>query len=472
MPIGVEKTEIYRILGIKAPPLGLAWIAAVLEREGIEVKVIDAPTIGLSEQEFMKIIDTWSPDIVGISSLTPTIYLAYRTAKITKDVDSNIKVIIGGPHATFMWSDILAECPYIDYVVIGEGEYTALELVKTLEKNGDVSNVRGIAYRNKDSRPVFTGIRPLIKNLDELPPPARHLLPMDKYTLFGKPIRIAHIMASRGCPYGCAFCSTSYFFGRRVRFRSPELVAEEIEECICKYKTKAVVFTDDEFTINHRWLLKFLNELKERKLDIKWSCGSRVDTVNKEILKHMVNSGCTGIYYGVESGSQEILDKIGKKITLKQAEDAIKSSKELGIMTVATFILGLPWETIDDMKKTASFALKLDPDYAQFTAATPYPGTPLFQIAKNDNLIVDWDWSHWTTLRPVMRGYNFTVQDVERMLNYAYRYFYLRAKFIIRQLKRGVFKDMLKVLYRNLVKPSMDTLVSVFKKILGLHTSI
>ena len=471
-PLGIEKTELYRVLGIKAPPLGLAWIAAVLEKEGIDVKVIDAPTIGLSEQEFMRIVDMWSPDIVGITSLTPTIYLAYRTAEITKTVDPNIKVIIGGPHATCMWFDVLNECPYIDYVVVGEGEYTALELVKALERNGDVSSVKGIAFRNKNGNPVFTGVRPLIKDLNKLPLPARHLLPMDKYTLFGKPIRIAHIMASRGCPYGCAFCSTSYFFGRKVRFRSPELVAEEVEECVHKYRAKIIVFTDDEFTINHKWLLKFINELRERKLDIKWSCGSRVDTVNKDILRKMISSGCTGIYYGVESGSQEILNKIGKRITLKQAEDAIRSSKELGIMTVATFMLGLPWETIDDMKKTVNFALKLDPDYAQFTVATPYPGTSLFQIAKNDNLIVDWDWSHWTTLRPVMRGYSFTIQDVQEMLRYAYKSFYLRVRFLVRQLKRGVFRDILRILYRNLIKPSMNKLSMTFKKILELHISL
>ena len=465
VPPGVEKTELYRNLGVRGPPLGLAWIAAVLEQYGYEVRILDSPTEGLSEDEFRKILQSWNPDLVGISSLTPTIYLAYNAAKIVKDVNREIKVVIGGPHATFMWKEVLEECPYIDYVVIGEGEYTTLDLVKALERKEKLSKVRGLAFRNEEGTPVRTESRPLIKNLNELPPPARHLLPMDKYTFLGKPISIIHVMASRGCPYGCIFCSTSYFFGRRVRFRSPKLVADEIEDAVYKYKTNIVTFSDDEFTINHKWLLEFLDELKKRKLDLSWSCGSRVDTVNREILRKMYEAGCNAIYYGVESGSQETLNKIGKRITIEQAEKCMRITKETGIpYIVGTFVLGFPWETIDDMKNTVKFAIKLDPNYAQFTIATPYPGTPLYEVAKRENLIEDRDWSHYTTLRPVMRGYYFLTRDLTKMLTYAYRKFYLRARFLWRQVRTGVFRDLFRIITKNLIVPAFKSTFSYFRE--------
>jgi len=454
VPPGCDKLEVYQVMGLRAPPLGLAWIASVLERRGHEVKIVDSPTLGLSIGDFVKIVESWSPDVVGLSSLTPTIRLAYKAAKAVKAVDEDIKVVVGGVHATFMWREVLEECPYVDYVVLGEGEETMSQLIEALEKEAKPRGISGIALRNESGEAVMTGPwRPV--DLERLPPPARHLLPMDRYTVFDKPVRVVHIMASRGCPYGCIFCATSYYFGRRVRFRRVEQVLDEMAECIDKYKTKTFAFTDDELTINGRWFDSFLKGLRERGLDIRWTCGSRVDSVDERLLARMFSSGCTTIYFGVESGSQETIDKIGKRIDLRQAEKVFEAIRKVGGSAVATFILGFPWETVDDMKKTIKFALKLDPDYAQFTYATPYPGTPLYEMAKEHDLIVDHDWSHYTTVRPVMRGFHFGIEEVEALFKEAYTKFYVRLKFLARQIRLGLFKDFLKTIFNNIVLPRL-----------------
>jgi len=454
VPPGIENLEIYKIAGVRAPPLGLAWIAAVLEQEGYDVSIIDSPTLQLSEQDFIYMLRKEKPDVVGITSITPTIYKAYRAAEIIKEIYPEIPIVVGGPHVTFMYDEALSK-KYIDFVVLGEGEYTMLELVKTLERHGVnyeiLKSVKGIAFKMPSGETVITPPRPPIHDLNKLPKPARHLLPMDKYTFLNKPVRILHVMASRGCPYGCVYCSTSYFWGRRVRFRDPELVVDEIEEGVYKYKVSHIAFTDDEFTIIKPWVLKFVEEVKRRKLDISFSCGSRVDHVDDEILKSLKSVGCSALYFGVESANQESLDRIGKRITVSQVIKAFEKSKNAGIEAVGSFILGFPWETIDDMKRTIKFSMKLKPSYAQFTVLTPYPGTPIFKIALKDKLIEDWNWENYTTLRAVMRGYHFTRKQLQKMLTYAYRKFYARLGFLWEQIKKKRLLIILGVIKNNIL---------------------
>ncbi len=460
LPPGVHKLEIYRITGMKAPPLGLASIAALLEQNGYKVKIIDSPTLEIESDEWLKEVKSWSPDVVGLSLLTPLAPKGYEAIKLLKEERPDIPVIVGGPHPSFMYEEAISNGA--DIVVRGEGEITTLELIKTIEKKGldsdSLKNIKGIAFR-KNGKIIATPPRPIIRNLDELPWPARHLLPMDRYTLFGKPIRVAHIMASRGCPYGCIYCTTSYFWGRMVRFRSAKNVAEEIEYLVDKYHAKYIAFADDELAINKRFVREFVREMKERGLDLPFACGARVDHVDKEFMKFLFENNCVTIYFGVESASQKTLDRIGKRITLEQIEKAFQWKKELGGFAVGSFILGFPWETLDDMKKTVEFAIRLDPDYAQFTALTPYPGTPLFEYAKRHNLIEDWNWEHYTTIRPVMRGFNFTREQLGKMVTYAYRKFYLRLSFISRELRRGRLKDLLGILAREATRYLKDVVV-------------
>jgi len=452
LPPSIYDLEIYKITGINAPPLGLATIAAVLENAGYEVKIIDTPTLKMDFPEWLSEVKAWKPDVVGFSMLTPAAPKGYEAAKLVKrELGDDVVVIAGGTHVTPMYEEALRNG--IDVVVRGEGELTTLDLIRVLENHGlsasELKKVRGIAFK-EDGKTVITPTRPFIRNLDELPWPARHLLPMDKYTLFNKPIRLAHVMASRGCPYGCVYCITSYFWGRRIRFRSAKNVADEVQYLVEKYGAKQVVFSDDELAVNRKFVYDFVKELKERGLDVPFSCGSRVDHVDKNYLKFLYDNGCNAIYFGVESGSQATIDKIGKKITLEQAEKAFRWVKELGGFASGAFILGFPWETINDMKQTVDFAIKLDPSYAQFTVLTPYPGTPLYNYALQHNLIEDWNWEHYTTVKPVMRGFRFTKEQAGKMLVYAYRKFYVRFGFIAREIRAGRFKDIASIITKEL----------------------
>ena len=450
VPPGIEHLEIYRIAGVRAPPLGLAWIAAVLENDGHEVSIIDSPTLSLSVDDFIRRIKAFKPDLVGFTAITPTIYKAYSAARIVKQIYPDIPVIIGGPHVTFMYEEALSK-PYIDVVICGEGEYTTLELVNKVEKYGfrhDIlKDIRGIAYRY-NGKIIVTKARPLIKNLDDLPKPARHLLPIDRYTLLDKPIKVFHIMASRGCPYGCIYCSTSYFWGRKVRFRNVDLIIDEIRDAVEKYKIRNIVFTDDELTINKKWIFKLCNKIRREKLDISFGAGSRVDRGSLDCLYALKQAGCETVYYGVESGSEYTLRKIGKGITINMIEKAFENTKKLGIETVGSFILGFPWESLRDMTNTIKFSIKLKPNYAQFTVLTPYPGTPIFYQAKKEGLIEDFNWEHYTTLKAVMRGYKFTREMLQKMLTKAYREFYLRMSFMLEQV----------------IKKRIDVILSILKK--------
>ena len=448
---GLRQLEIYQSIGVRAPPLGLAYIASVLEEAGHKVSIIDASTLGLSVEETAKMALSNKPDIIGISAVTPTAKGAYSLAKIIKEKDPTLKIVMGGPHVSFLYTEALTNGA--DYVVMGEGERTTLELIEFIESFGDSIepvNVKGLAYRDKDGQVKLTAPRPLIRDLDSLPEPARHLLPMDKYTLFDKPIKIIHVMASRGCPYGCIYCSTSYFWGRRYRIRSPSKVAEEVERSTEKYRTNIIVFSDDELTLLPQWVDSFVNEIKSRGLDITFTCGSRVSSVSKEMLIKLKRAGCTTIYYGIESYKDEDIEKIGKRITISQAIKAVSWSKEAGIETAGSFILGFPWQTVEDMEKTIGFSIKLGVDYAQYTVATPYPGTPLYRMAKENGLIEIYDWDYYTTVYPVMRGYSFTREEAGKMLKKAYRRFYLRPTFIISQARKGRLRTLLDIVARAL----------------------
>ncbi|RLF21885.1 MAG: B12-binding domain-containing radical SAM protein [Thermoprotei archaeon] len=441
LPPCIHELEVYKSVGAWAPPLGLAYIAAVLENHGHEVRIIDTAITKLDLPKFIHEVKSWRPDVVGLSLLTPTAPKGYLAIKRLKTILPDVPIVVGGVHPTFMYEEALKEGA--DIVVRGEGEYTMLEIVNIIEEEGlnDVAlkHIPGIAFRNRYGKVIVTGLRPPIRDLDRLPWPARHLLPMDKYMVLGRNIRVAHVIASRGCPYNCSFCVSPRFWGNTLRLRSPDKVADEVEYLVDKYKINHVVFADDDLTIRRDFLPGLISEFKKRGLDVNFSCGARINHVNKEFLRYLFRSGCFILYFGVESGSDKTLRRINKGFTSDQALRVFRWIKEVKGSAVASFMIGFPWETLSDMKNTIKFALKIDPDYAQFSIVTPYPGTPLFDYAIKENLIVDRNWEHYTCLKPVMRGFYFKPSDVARMLQYAYLRFYLRPKFLLREMIRREF---------------------------------
>ena len=427
--------EASSVLGITVPPLGLAYLAAVLERGGHSVRIIDAQALGILLPQIKREIERDQPDIVGVTSTTPTMREALAIVEATKEACPGAITVVGGPHVTFLPAETLRECPQLDVVCVGEGERTMHELTQTIERKASLANVRGIVYRSGDHI-VKTPPQPLIDDLDSLPFPARHLLPMDRYTILGKKSLIGHIMTSRGCPFNCTFCASSLLFGKRFRGRSPKNVVDEIEQVVSKYNPGSIEFSDDEFTLDRKRAEDICEEIKRRGLGILWACSSRVDTVSRELLRKMRAAGCFLIYYGVESGSQRILNLVRKGTRIKRVIDAIKWTKEVGIETLASYIIGFPGETKEDIEKTITFAKRLSTDYAQFSLATPYPGTELYDSAKEKGLLLTEDWSQYTAGKPIILNNDCSKEDLMRLLTKAYKSFYLSPRILLRHLRK------------------------------------
>ncbi|MEM3897481.1 MAG: radical SAM protein [Nitrososphaerota archaeon] len=419
------------ILGASGPPLGLAYLAAVAEEQGWKVRIIDGLTEGLSMQDIAGIIRSLQPEVAGITATTPAIYDAYEIARIVKEHSPNSLVLLGGPHATFMAHEVLEECPYIDVVVRGEAEETLKEILERIERGGDLSGVAGITYRAGD-RIRENPPRGLIDDLDSLPIPAYNLLPMEKYVV--DRVRYAAIVTSRGCPYGCIFCSSSLQFGKRWRAHSPERVLEELMILRYDYGAREIEFLDDTFTLKMSRAEEISRMIVSEGLDISWSASSRVNTFSRSLGEDMRRAGAHTIYFGIESGSDKTLRLIGKGITRRQAMDAVKAARNSGLNALGSFIIGFPHEGEEDIRATIRFADKVGVDLAQFTIATPYPGTRLWEMAVKENLLLTRNWRKFTTLDVVMRSLYLTPERIKKLLLWAYITFYLNPRRVLRDI--------------------------------------
>ena len=435
-------SAIKAIIGTTGPPLGLAYLASMV-RDEHDVKIVDSLAENLTYNDVKKIIKNYDPDLIGITATTSMVPDAYAVAKMAKRYNENVKIVMGGPHVTFTPERTLHECPCIDYVVRGEGEITFKELVKSLESGENVKNVEGLSFR-KDGVVVNNPPRPLIKDVDTIPIPSYDLLPMDKYVVDG--IKFGTIMTSRGCPFNCAFCSSSLQFGKRWRGHSDKRVIEELKILREEYCRKEIEFLDDTFTLNRPRAIRIAERIKKEELDISWTASSRVDLFNRYVAVAMKDGGCHTIYFGIESGSQRTLDFIGKRITPEESLRAVKIAKDVKLRTLGAFIIGFPHETKEDINKTIKFSKKVGVDYAQFTIATPYPGTRLWAFALKEKLLLTFNWRNFTTLNPVMKLKNFTSEQIMKLLTFAYISFYLRPKMILKDLiteKGFIFKRAL-----------------------------
>lgn len=425
------RSVVKEVLGASGPPLGLAYLAAVAREEGWEPKIVDGLAEGLRFQDIGGLVRSFQPEVVGLTATTPAIYDAYEAARIVKENAPNSLVILGGPHATFMSHEVLQECPYIDVVVRGEGEETLREILRRVERGGGLEGIAGITYRASD------GIREnpprkLVERLDDLPTPAYDLLPMDKYVV--DKVRYAAIMTSRGCPYNCVFCSSSLQFGKGWRAHSPERVIEELAILRYDYGVREIEFLDDTFTLNMKRAEEISKMIVREGLDISWSASSRVNTFSRSLGEAMRRAGAHTIYFGIESGSEETLRIIGKGITRRQAVDAVKAAKDSELNALGSFIIGFPHEREEDIRDTIRFADRVGVDLAQFTIATPYPGTRLWEIAVRENLLLTRNWRKFTTLDVVMRNLYLTPEKIKRLLLWAYVTFYLNPKRVLKDI--------------------------------------
>jgi radical SAM superfamily enzyme YgiQ (UPF0313 family) len=423
------------VVGVSSPPLGLAYLASVLRRDH-EVKIIDSNILGYRLEDVRRELRSFYPEVVGITSVTPSIPQAYAVAEIAKKVREDCTVVMGGPHVTFLPEQTLKECEYVDVIVKGEGEKTVEELARAVENGEPLEKVRGITFR-KGNQIVNSEPMPLIKNIDEIPFPSRDLLPTDKYQVNG--IKYATMLTSRGCPFGCSFCSSSRLFGGYWRGRSPENVLEEMRIIYEDYKTRNIEFMDDTFTLNQKRAEKICDEIIKEGWDITWGASSRVDTITKKIAEKMKKAGCWILFLGIESGCQRILDEIGKRITIEQIKKAVKVVKDTGIKVLGSFMIGFPEDTLESIKQTINFAKNLNLDWAEFSILTPYPGTPIFNFATENNLLLTDDWSKYTAIDPTMKIKDVTEKRLKSFLQKAYISFYLRPKIVWRWIRNKQF---------------------------------
>lgn len=384
------------------PPLGISYIAAVLEKNGHETRIIDRGIINTKNHENIgivdgitaKILEKERPRIIGISATTPLIPDAYETAKLVKRILPNCTVVIGGTHATILPEKTLEECREIDIAVKGEGELAFLDLVQ----NKDLKTMKGISYR-KGEKIVTNPEREPIQNLDELPFPARHLLDMDFYTsihnivIRGVIVKATHVFTMRGCPYKCAFCAGSAAFGRKIRYNSVDYVIREIKHLISKYKIRGIYFAEDMFLSNKKRAVDLCNAMMKEGISKKivWCAQLRVNSIDEDILKLMKKAGCIQVEYGFESGSQKMLDIMKKQTNVEQNYAAARLTKKVGLRFLADIIVGIPGEQKEDFIKTEKLITETKPDVIGFNIFIPLPGSELFGMLQSKGMInPDW----------------------------------------------------------------------------------
>jgi anaerobic magnesium-protoporphyrin IX monomethyl ester cyclase len=417
-------------------PLGLAYLASVLENAGHEVKVFDCPPLGINHEQLVRMLASFSPDFVGITCMTMMYPSVIKVATMTKEHLPETIVGVGGPHVTFYDEETLKECPSIDLVVRGEGEKTMLEIAACIMERKKLSNVNGLTLR-KNGEIVRTPDRLLIQNLDSLPYPAYHLFPMDKYRVYGK--KIMPIMTSRGCPFQCSFCVTSRMVGKRFRARSPENVVGELEWLVREHDADAVCFYDDTLTLDRNRIVKICRMIKERKIGVPWDCQTRVDQISLEVLKTMAEAGCQLVSFGVESGSDKILGKIGKGVTVEQNKKAVMLAKKAGLLVAVSVIIGYPGETVETLNETLSFLWETKPDDVYLCFATPYPGTELRRMVEELGWEISKDWDKYDTLTPVFENPEVPGEYMVRLRENFYNKFYSPSYIFSHFLKNNFY---------------------------------
>lgn len=376
------------------PSLGLGYIAAVLRENDVDVGIIDI-NLPRHRKNLRNLICKYDPDIIGISAMTPSYAKAQELAKISKEV-SDATVVMGGPHPTVMTEDVLKN-KNIDIVVIGEGEYTFLDIVQSSESGSSLSEVKGIYYKKQGI--IKTEMRNFIQDLDELPYPARDLFDM-KYYLSKVPSQIprlipdADIIAMRGCPFRCSYCQPTLknLFGKKIRTRNSKRVIDEMELLVNKYKVKSIGISGDSLTVNKKWFYEFCDEIKNRGIITSWVISTRVNLVDRELLRRMNESGGFSITFGVESGSQRILDEVMNKGTkIEETKNAFKWCKEAGIFTMANIMIGSPTETKEDVLQTLRLIKEIEPDATSLFVTNPVPGTKLYDYSIEKGLLLEKD---------------------------------------------------------------------------------
>jgi radical SAM superfamily enzyme YgiQ (UPF0313 family) len=423
--------------GSMAPPLGLCHLASVCRNKGFATAIVDANPLGLNHHEVVEQIFSYDPGFIGITASTVSIQSAARIADMVKQRNSRKHVIIGGPHVTAVPASTMERFNSFDTGVIGEGELTIVELLRTLQAGGSLDSIPGVIFRD-NGRVALNKKRRPITNLDTLPMPAWDLLPELRH--FYKPVSLSYkqlpstsFITSRGCSGKCTFCDRTVF-GNVCRGFTAEYLFEMVKELYFRYHIRDILFDDDNLILFKPRLARFCELLLASELDLTWACNARVDIVDGETLQLMAKAGCWQIAYGIESGSQQILDVLKKGITLDQIRSAVIMTRKAGIQTKGFFMIGSPLETPKTIEDTIRFTLELPLDDFQTTFFTPLPGCELYETIETYGTLED-NWSKMSMWYPVFVPNGMSREELILYAKRAFRRFYFRPKILWGYLK-------------------------------------
>ncbi len=423
------------IFGGKQIPLGIFYLAGYVRKHGYEVDAIDAEAQNLTSEDILTYFQDGKFNVLGISATTVAFHRSLELAVTVKKSLQETPVIIGGPHVSSQPSQPL-QFDAFDYAVPYEGEETLLELLQSLEDKTSPENIKGIVFRYNNEIRVNPQ-RAYIKELDTLPFPAYDLIP-DLSVYSPPPFNykqrpVANIITSRGCPNNCTFCERTTF-GRKLRMRSPENIADEIELLIKKFGINEIAFVDDTFTVKSERIYEIFDLTRKKGLHFPWTCMSRVDTVDENLLEYMRDNGCWYIAFGIESGDEEILKEIRKKIRLSDVERVVALCNRIGIKTKGFFIVGHPKESLETIDKTIAFAKSLKLDHIVVTVNTPMPGSYQYQHAHEYGTLDESSWSKFNYWNPVFVPYGMTQELLLKKHREFLKKFYLRPERILLNL--------------------------------------
>ncbi len=409
------------------PPSDLMYLAAIAEKVGLTAIIRDYSQGG----DFESDLKEFKPDYLVVNIATPTLEHDMEAVKKAKNICPNVITIAKGAAFLTLAERIMKEHDALDFGILGEAEETLKEILQRKQK----ADILGIYYKeNGDFK--FTGKRPFIEDLDSLPFPARHLVDNSIYRRPDNNKVQATIKVARGCPFHCFFCLATPVSGAKVRRRSPQNIVAEIKECVEKYNIKNFLFWSDIFNLDKQWTLDLCRAIIDSGLKITWSANTRADTADLEMAEMMYKSGCRLVSIGVESGSQYMLEKMGKKITLDDVRRTVKVFKKAKIRIYNYFVIGLPWETEETVEETIRFAIELDSDFISFYTATPLPGTRFYNYAKEHNLFDKETSFENAYYYPAVNTHALSKDRVFELHKSAIRRFYLRPLYILKMLSR------------------------------------
>jgi len=424
------------------PPLGIATLSSVLRNAGHALRILDMEAVLMEYQALRDYLRASPPDLVGIHCTTPVSHYAARCAAIVAETCPDATLIVGGPHPTLLPDDTLSRMPQVDYLLRGEAEHTLCDLVQRLGQ-GDTTpdDIPGIGFRRGDEMFISPKL-PRVDDLDSLPLPSYDLLPLEAYfhgnslAETGAGGRAFTMMTSRGCPYHCIFCSAPTIYGHKFRMRSPEHVVREMKLLVDTYQVGHLVFYDACFGANRAHSVGICEKILEENIQVTWRVRMRADRVDAQLLALMRKAGCTTVAFGVETGTQRLLDVLEKNETIADIEQGFRLAKEAGLWTVGYFMFGVPGETRQDSYKTVEFAKRLDPDWALFTHATPLPKTKLAEMARDHLLTKDWSNYKFSANSPVISYDGMSEDEMRELMNYAFQHFYLREEWLNNRLAK------------------------------------